>query len=84
MKANLIVGAGRSNSSTRWFLCPRFGDLRPLPVLFIGFVVNLASAEISPILDIDPLMSRGLLSGRGTFMYYSVLSNPESNGNPHY
>jgi hypothetical protein len=65
MKANLIVGTNRSNSSTQWFLCPRFGDLRPLPVLFIGFVVNFTSAEISPILEINPLMFRGLLSRRG-------------------
>jgi hypothetical protein len=79
MKVKLIICAYGSNSSTQRFLCPGFGDLRPLLVPFIGVVVNFTLAKISLILEIDPLMFQGCYPDLGTIMYYSVLSKPECN-----
>jgi 2-polyprenyl-6-methoxyphenol hydroxylase-like FAD-dependent oxidoreductase len=80
-RAKVVVGADGTNSTTRRFLCPETGINYMLPLRFIGVVITMSPETTNTIIKaIDPLMFQGCHPDSGVFMYYSILSTPESNG----
>ncbi|KAI1422614.1 hypothetical protein F5Y12DRAFT_761973 [Xylaria sp. FL1777] len=85
----MLVGADGSNSRARTVL---FGNndndddtaaaaaLHALPVRFMGVTATLSAAAIAPLRAIDPLLFKGTHPASGVFMWFSVLSTPETNG----
>jgi 2-polyprenyl-6-methoxyphenol hydroxylase-like FAD-dependent oxidoreductase len=80
-RGKVVVGADGANSQTRKFLCPETGNNQLLPLRFIGVIITMSPETTSSIEKaIDPLMFQGCHPKSGVFMYYSILSTPESNG----
>jgi 2-polyprenyl-6-methoxyphenol hydroxylase-like FAD-dependent oxidoreductase len=76
----LVVGADGANSRVRQLLCPETFQLEQLPIRMLGTTVRLSEREFSPLKEIHPMLFQGCHSGTGTFMWFSVISVPETNG----
>jgi 2-polyprenyl-6-methoxyphenol hydroxylase-like FAD-dependent oxidoreductase len=79
-RGRLLVGADGAGSRTRQILCPGTGSCYRLPVRFMGCTVRLSTEEMRPLKEIDPLLFQGSEPETGVFMWFSVLSTPETNG----
>ncbi|KAJ9131007.1 FAD/NAD(P)-binding domain-containing protein [Pleurostoma richardsiae] len=58
--------------------------LRPLPIRFLGVTIKLTPEEIKPLSSLDPMLFQGTHPETGTFMWYSLLDTPETNGTKYY
>jgi 2-polyprenyl-6-methoxyphenol hydroxylase-like FAD-dependent oxidoreductase len=80
VKGKLLIGADGSSSMTRKFLCPTSHNNIPLAVRFIGIVVKLTPEMSNSITDvIDPLTFQGCHPDTGVYMFWCLVSTPESN-----
>ncbi|KAH6679648.1 hypothetical protein B0J14DRAFT_581266 [Halenospora varia] len=80
VKGKLVIGADGANSRIRKILCPETGELRQLPVRFLGATVNLPTSQIAPLRALDPLLFQGCHPDTGAYMWFAILASPEING----
>ncbi|GAP85393.2 putative fad-binding domain-containing protein [Rosellinia necatrix] len=85
----MLIAADGGRSRTRALLLGEAGALQPLPVRFIGVTATLDEEEMAPLRAIDPLLFKGTHPRTNHFLWFSVLSTPETNGTagsarPHY
>ncbi|VUC22934.1 unnamed protein product [Clonostachys rosea] len=77
----LLIGADGSSSAVRSFLCPGNSDNIPLPVRFIGCVIKMTPEACKSITDVtDPLTFQGCHPESGVYMFWCLVSTPETNG----
>ncbi|KAI0099250.1 FAD/NAD(P)-binding domain-containing protein [Nemania sp. FL0031] len=76
----LLIAADGSNSKARSLLLgSAAAALHQLPVRLLGVTARFSAAEMAPLRAIDPLFFQGAHPATGNFMWFSVLSTPESN-----
>ncbi|KAI1153185.1 hypothetical protein F4825DRAFT_416254 [Nemania diffusa] len=78
--AMLIAADGSSSKARMLLLGAEAAALRPLPVRFMGLTAAFSEEEIRPLRAIDPLFFQGAHPATGDFLWFSVLSTPETNG----
>jgi 2-polyprenyl-6-methoxyphenol hydroxylase-like FAD-dependent oxidoreductase len=76
----LLVGADGANSRVRQVLCGDAWQLERLPIRMLGATVRLSEEEFAPLRAIHPMLFQGCHSETGTYMWFSIISVPETNG----
>lgn len=80
-KGLLLVGADGALSTVRSLLCsPRSSTPVPLPIHFIGTALEVTRPYIEPLLALDPILFQGCHPATSTYMWFSVMETPETNG----
>ncbi|KAF2086454.1 FAD/NAD(P)-binding domain-containing protein [Saccharata proteae CBS 121410] len=77
---SMIVGVEGSNSTIRQLLSPNDYKNAQLPIRFLGVGIDMTPFAIAPLRALDPLLFQGLHPQSRTFMWFSTLETPESNG----
>jgi 2-polyprenyl-6-methoxyphenol hydroxylase-like FAD-dependent oxidoreductase len=54
--------------------------LHALPVAFMGLTLRLSSEKMRPFRDVHPILWQGSHPGSGYFVFFSMLSTPDTNG----
>ena len=80
VRGALLVGADGAGSRTRQLLCPDTWQLERLPIRMLGATVRLTEEEFEPLRGIHPILFQGCHPVTGTFMWFSIISVPETNG----
>jgi 2-polyprenyl-6-methoxyphenol hydroxylase-like FAD-dependent oxidoreductase len=80
VRGALLVGADGVNSRTRQLLCPDSWRLERLPIRMLGVTARLTEEEFEPLRGIHPMLFQGCHPVTGTFMWFSIISVPETNG----
>jgi 2-polyprenyl-6-methoxyphenol hydroxylase-like FAD-dependent oxidoreductase len=81
VEGSVLLGVEGKNSLTRRTLLGEASTkLNELPVAFTGMTLRLPQAKMQPFLDIDPVLWQGTHPGSGYYVFFSMLSTPESNG----
>jgi 2-polyprenyl-6-methoxyphenol hydroxylase-like FAD-dependent oxidoreductase len=80
VRGALLVGADGANSRTRQLLCPETWQLERLPIRMVGTTARLTREEFEPLRRINPMLFQGCHPVTGTFVWFSVISVPETNG----
>lgn len=76
----VLVGADGAGSKTRQLLCPDTWQLERLPIRMVGATARLTEGEFKPLRGIHPMLFQGCHPVTGTFMWFSIISVPETNG----
>jgi 2-polyprenyl-6-methoxyphenol hydroxylase-like FAD-dependent oxidoreductase len=77
----LLVGADGAHSVVRSLLYdPVNLPPKPLPISFLGTSLLVNHAQIAPLLDLDPILFQGCHPESSTWMWFSVMESPETNG----
>lgn len=85
----LLAVDGKNSKIKRVLLGEENSRLNLLPVAFMGFTLRLPPQRMQPYRDIHPVIWQGCHPKSGYFVFFSMLSTPESNGtagtvNEHY
>lgn len=85
----LLAVDGKNSKIKRILMGEENARLNPLPVAFMGFTLRLSPQQMQPYRDIHPVIWQGCHPKSGYFVFFSMLSTPESNGtagteNEHY
>lgn len=85
----LLAVDGKNSKAKRILMGEEKARLNPLPVAFMGFTLRLPPDKMQPFRDIHPVIWQGCHPASGYFVFFSMLSTPESNGSadagdPHY
>jgi 2-polyprenyl-6-methoxyphenol hydroxylase-like FAD-dependent oxidoreductase len=76
----LLAVDGKNSRIKRLLLGEESARLIPLPVAFTGFTLRLSPARMKPFTDIHPVIWQGCHPRSGYFVFFSMLSTPETNG----
>lgn len=77
----LLVGVDGSSSRIRSLICSPEASLpTPVPVHFLGTSLQISKSQIEPLLEIDPLLFQGCHPESVTYMWFSIIDTPETNG----
>lgn len=77
----LLVGADGAKSVVRSLLYDPINlPPKPLPISFLGTSLLVNHAQIKPLLDLDPILFQGCHPESSTWMWFSVMESPETNG----
>jgi 2-polyprenyl-6-methoxyphenol hydroxylase-like FAD-dependent oxidoreductase len=80
VEGSMLLGVDGKNSRIKRFLLgEEKSRLHPLPVAFMGFTLRLSPEKMQPFRDIHPVIWQGCHPGSGYFVFFSMLSTPESN-----
>lgn len=77
---SLLVGAEGTNSRTRRFLVPDGYENYQLPARMVRMRLEMTGAQAAPLRRLDPLLFQGTHPTTGTFMWFSILDVPDTNG----
>lgn len=77
---SLLVGVEGARSRTRAYLRPHGHENTALPVRAVGVVMRLTEEQVAPLRALDPLLFQGAHPDTGTFLWFSILSVPASDG----
>lgn len=80
VSGSLLVGADGAGSKVRRLLCPETAALEQLPIRMLGTTARLSAEEFEPLREIHPVLFQGCHPVTGTFMWFSIISVPETNG----
>jgi 2-polyprenyl-6-methoxyphenol hydroxylase-like FAD-dependent oxidoreductase len=77
----LLVGADGAASKVRSLLY----DMKslppiPIPISFLGTSIEVGEDTVMPLLELDPILFQGCHPVTATFMWFSVMESPETNG----
>ncbi|TGJ84037.1 hypothetical protein E0Z10_g4727 [Xylaria hypoxylon] len=76
----MLVAADGGNSRTRTLLLgEEVGALHQLPARFMGVTATFSADQMKPLLAVDPLLFQGTHPGTGYFLWFAVVSTPETN-----
>ncbi|KAL2810907.1 hypothetical protein BJX63DRAFT_400861 [Aspergillus granulosus] len=80
-KGSMLLGIEGKNSRVKRLLVgEQNSKLNPLPVAFVGISLRLSPEKMAPFKAIHPVLWQGSHPGSGYFLFFSMLSTPESNG----
>jgi 2-polyprenyl-6-methoxyphenol hydroxylase-like FAD-dependent oxidoreductase len=80
VRGAMLVGADGANSRVRQVLCGDAWQLERLPIRMLGTTVRLSEEEFAPLRAIHPMLFQGCHSETETYMWFSIISVPETNG----
>jgi 2-polyprenyl-6-methoxyphenol hydroxylase-like FAD-dependent oxidoreductase len=81
VKGSMLLGIEGKNSRVKRLLVgEENAKLNPLPVAFVGISLRLSPERMAPFKAIHPVLWQGSHPGSGYFLFFSMLSTPESNG----
>ncbi|KAL3441025.1 hypothetical protein BJX65DRAFT_15608 [Aspergillus insuetus] len=81
VKGSMLLGIeGKNSRVKRLLLGEENAKLNPLPVAFVGISLRLSPEKMAPFKAIHPVLWQGSHPGSGYFLFFSMLSTPESNG----
>lgn len=77
----LLVGVDGAKSRVRDLLySPKESPPTPIPISFLGTSLHVKEKEIKPLLDLDPVLFQGCHPPSSTWMWFSVMESPDTNG----
>ena len=77
----LLVGVDGAASKVRSLMySPEILPPTPIPVQFLGTSIHVNDKQIRPLLEIDPILFQGCHPTSSTWMWFSVMESPETNG----
>lgn len=76
----LLAVDGKNSRIKRLLIGEEKAKLYPLPVAFVGISLRLSSEKMKPFRKIHPVLWQGSHPGSGYYVFFSMLSTPESNG----
>lgn len=76
----LLAVDGKNSRIRRLLLGEENSRLVPLPVGFMGFTLSLSPEKMQPFREIHPVLWQGCHPGSGYFVFFSMLSTPNTNG----
>ncbi|KAF8542583.1 putative monooxygenase [Trichophaea hybrida] len=77
----LLVGVDGAASKVRSLLyCPEIAPPTQIPISFLGTSLHVSEPQIRPLLDLDPVLFQGCHPKSATWMWFSVMDSPETNG----
>lgn len=80
VEGSMLLGVdGKNSKIKRQLLGEEKSRLNPLPVAFMGLTLRLPPEKMQPFRDIHPVLWQGCHPGSGYFVFFSMLSTPESN-----
>ncbi|KIW13929.1 hypothetical protein PV08_06710 [Exophiala spinifera] len=81
VEGSMLLGVdGKNSRIKRLLLGEEESRLNPLPVAFMGFTLRFSPTKMQPFRDIHPVLWQGCHPRSGYFVFFSMLSTPESNG----
>ena len=80
-EGSLLLGVdGKNSRIKRLLLGDEKAQLHPLPIGFMGLTLRLSPEKMRPFRDIHPVFWQGTHPGTGYYVFFSMLSTPNSNG----
>lgn len=76
----LLAVDGKNSRIKRLLLGEEKSRLNPLPVAFMGLTLRLSPERMQPFRDIHPVLWQGTHPSSGYYIFFSMLSTPQSNG----
>lgn len=76
----LLIGVEGTNSRVRRFLVPDGYENYQLPARMVGVRLEMTEDQVAPLRRLDPLLFQGAHPSTGTFMWFSILDVPDTNG----
>lgn len=76
----LLAVDGKNSRTKRILVGEEKSKLNPLPVAFVGISLRLSPEMMKPFRDIHPVLWQGTHPGSGYYLFFSMLSTPQSNG----
>ena len=77
----LLVGVDRASSKVRSLLYDmHLQPLDPIPISFLGTSIEVTKEQILPLLELNPILFQGCHPQSATWMWFSVMDSPETNG----
>ncbi|KAJ5682702.1 para-nitrobenzyl esterase [Penicillium macrosclerotiorum] len=81
VEGSMLLAVDGKNSPARKLL---IGDersrLNSLPVAFVGISLRLSPEKVKPFREIHPIIWQGTHPGSGYYIFFSMLSTPQTNG----
>ncbi|OOQ87682.1 FAD binding domain containing protein [Penicillium brasilianum] len=75
----LLAVDGKNSRTKRLLMGDEKSKLNPLPVAFVGISLRLSPEKMKPFRDIHPILWQGTHPGSGYYLFFSMLSTPQSN-----
>ncbi|KAG9494846.1 hypothetical protein J7337_013075 [Fusarium musae] len=76
----LLAVDGKNSRIKKALLGDEKSQLYPLPVAFMGLTLRLSPERMQPFRDIHPILWQGTHPASGYYVFFSMLSTPQSNG----
>ena len=76
----LLAVDGKNSRAKRLLMGEEKSRLNPLPVAFVGITLRLSPEQMKPFRDVHPVLWQGAHPGSGYYMFFSMLSTPQTNG----
>ncbi|KAK6852890.1 hypothetical protein PG995_011441 [Apiospora arundinis] len=80
VSGSLLIGAEGTNSRTRRFLVPDGHENYHLPARMVGVMLEMTEEQVAPLRQLDPLLFQGSHPTTGTFLWFSIVDVPDTNG----
>ncbi|KAH8893044.1 FAD binding domain-containing protein [Thozetella sp. PMI_491] len=81
VEGSMLLGVdGKNSRIKRALIGDEKAKLHPLPVAFMGTTLRLSPEKMQPFRDIHPILWQGAHPGSGYYIFFSMLSTPQSNG----
>ncbi|KAK8105673.1 uncharacterized protein PG998_003853 [Apiospora kogelbergensis] len=80
VSGSLLIGSEGTNSRTRRFLVPDGHENYQLPVRLVGVMLEMTEEQVAPMRYLDPLLFQGSHPTTGTYLWFSIVGVPDTNG----